>query len=163
MQVLDTIMSSIRISDPPMVPPRILQISSSRISIPLSLQQAKRYCSPRVALIGDAAHSIHPQAGQGLNLGIADVKQLALAIEKGIKTGADIGDDDIFLSKEFGSIQQKRNLSMMGAVDVINRIYSTDSNLVNIARSFGMLAIHGLGPIKSSIAKLAMGRGYNVK
>jgi ubiquinone biosynthesis monooxygenase Coq6 len=152
-------MSAIRISDPPMVPPKILQISSSRVSIPLSLQQAKKYCSPRVALIGDAAHSIHPQAGQGLNLGIADVKQLALAIEKGVKTGTDIGDDDLFLSKEFGSIQQKRNLSMMGAVDAINRIYSTDNNnLVNIARSFGMLAVHGLGPIKSSIAKYAMGR-----
>jgi ubiquinone biosynthesis monooxygenase Coq6 len=151
-------MSSIRISNPPSVPPKILQVSSSRVSIPLSLQQAKSYCAPRVALVGDAAHSIHPQAGQGLNLGLSDVKRLASAIEKGIHSGADIGDDIVFLSKEFGDIQQNKNLTMMGIVDVINRIYSTDSKIAGVLRSCGMLAIHGLGPIKSNIAKFAMGR-----
>ena len=111
--------------------------------------------------VGDAAHSIHPQAGQGLNLGITDVQCLSSAILDGIKSGADIGDNKLFLSKKYGSIQYQKNIGMMGVVDLLDRVYSSDLKSVSFVRSFGMMALNGLPPIKAQIAKFAMGKNLS--
>jgi hypothetical protein len=66
----DTAMSASLLQNPFRSPPRVLGVVSKRVTFPLQFQQAKVYALPRLALIGDAAHSIHPQAGQGLNLGV---------------------------------------------------------------------------------------------
>lgn len=155
--VLDTIMSAVRLADPPRIPPRVEAVVSKRVAIPLSLQKASSYTAPRVALIGDAAHSIHPQAGQGLNLGLMDAKHLSSSIVKGLCSGCDIGDDKLFLSPFYGKLQSMKNLQMMGSVDILDRIFSSELKFVSFLRSFGMLGIHGLQPLKAEIAKFAMG------
>jgi len=155
------IMSSVRINDPPKNPPIISSMVSSRVSIPIQLQKASTYSSSRIALIGDAAHSIHPQAGQGLNLGIMDADCLGNAIIDGLKSGVDIGENSTFLSKKYSSPQYSKNLSMIGTVDILNRIYSSELKSVSLLRSLGMIAFHGIGPIKSEIAKFAMGNKIN--
>ena len=76
----DTIVSSLLITDSFKQPPSIVGIVGARVGFPLQFQQAKSYTGPRVALIGDAAHSIHPQAGQGLNLGLEDANELGTII-----------------------------------------------------------------------------------
>ena len=156
--VLDTIMSSIRINDPPRPPPRIIGMESKRVVLPLMLQKASSYTASRVALVGDAAHSIHPQAGQGLNLGLNDVKCLKESVIKGISSGCDFGDHKLFLESEYGKIQKLKNLSMMGGVDVIDKVFSSKLKSVSVLRSIGMLGINALGPLKNEIGKFAQGK-----
>lgn len=74
------------------VPPRITAIASERMIFPLSLMHAKSYGKPRVALIGDAAHTVHPLAGQGVNMGFGDAHSLSKVINEGIAVGSDIGE-----------------------------------------------------------------------
>lgn len=74
------------------VPPKITKVASERMVFPLSLNHANAYVSRRVALIGDAAHTVHPLAGQGVNLGFGDAQSLSKVIAEGITVGSDIGE-----------------------------------------------------------------------
>jgi 2-polyprenyl-6-methoxyphenol hydroxylase-like FAD-dependent oxidoreductase len=126
--VADTAMSASLLQNPFRSPPRIEGIASRRVTFPLQLQQAKTYVSPRVALMGDAAHSIHPQAGQGLNLGIRDADALSEIVLKGIEGGQDIGS--ILLLKDYERKRYYSNLSMLGIVDVINTLFNIGATQV---------------------------------
>lgn len=79
------------------VPPTVAKLVSERMVFPLSLMHANNYASKRVVLIGDAAHSVHPLAGQGVNLGFGDAFALSKAIAEGVAVGTDIGEVTIFL------------------------------------------------------------------
>lgn len=73
-------------------PPRVVSVEeSSRAAFPLKMNHVDEYIAERIALVGDAAHTVHPLAGQGLNLGLADVKMLCSVIEEGLEFGQDIG------------------------------------------------------------------------
>lgn len=74
------------------VPPKITKVASERMVFPLSLNHANSYASRRVALIGDAAHTVHPLAGQGVNLGFGDALSLSKVVADGIAVGSDIGE-----------------------------------------------------------------------
>lgn len=141
-------------------PPPVTEVASARVTFPLQFQQARSYTSPRVALIGDAAHSLHPQAGQGLNLGIRDAHTLATAVATTVATGGDIGNAQM-LQALYGRQQYARNLAMMGTVDGLNSLFSYNqgagSRTVQMARGVGMLALNSLGPLKDRIAKFATG------
>lgn len=80
------------------VPPKITDVVSDRMAFPLSLMHAHNYASRRVALIGDAAHTVHPLAGQGVNLGFGDASDLAKVISEGLLVGSDIGEVSVYLS-----------------------------------------------------------------
>ena len=141
-------------------PPPVTEVASARVAFPLQFQQARSYTSPRVALIGDAAHSLHPQAGQGLNLGIRDAEALATAVASTVATGGDIGDASM-LQALYGRRQYARNLAMMGTVDGLNSLFGYNegagSRAVRMARGVGMLALNSLGPLKDRIARIATG------
>jgi ubiquinone biosynthesis monooxygenase Coq6 len=78
--------------DENMFPPRVIAVEeNSRAAFPLKLNHVDEYTTSRIALVGDAAHTIHPLAGQGLNLGIADVKSLSATIQESLSLGQDIG------------------------------------------------------------------------
>lgn len=74
------------------VPPKVVKLVSARMAFPLSLMHANDYASKRVVLIGDAAHTVHPLAGQGVNLGFGDAYALSRIIAEGIAVGMDIGE-----------------------------------------------------------------------
>lgn len=74
------------------IPPKVMKLASERMVFPLSLRHAKNYVSKHVALIGDAAHTVHPLAGQGVNLGFGDAFALSRVIGEAIAVGMDIGE-----------------------------------------------------------------------
>lgn len=90
-------------SSPPSVnenfvaPPKVMRVVSPRMAFPLSLMHANDYALYRVALIGDAAHTVHPLAGQGVNLGFGDALTLSKIIAEGILVGSDIGEVCVWL------------------------------------------------------------------
>ncbi|RWW24824.1 hypothetical protein GW17_00010867 [Ensete ventricosum] len=81
------------------VPPKVINVVSERMAFPLSLMHAHNYASSQVVLIGDAAHAVHPLAGQGVNLGFGDASSLAKVIAEGLSLGADISDVIPILSR----------------------------------------------------------------
>lgn len=168
--VLDTVMSAAQISDPYFSPPKIHHVCGPRFSFPLAFQQAKYYTTPRSALIGDAAHSIHPQAGQGLNLGLADAAQLSEVISTAIVTGSDFGSHLIL--EKYARDRYTKNLLMLSTVDAINTVFK-DQDIIfggmkiddkfplmkgkQLLRSIGMLGVNNLKMVKNEMAKFAMG------
>ena len=106
-------------------------------SFPLRLRQATSYTTHRIALIGDAAHTIHPLAGQGLNMGLADSQALASAIEYAVEHGADIGDEMMCLDRYNSEVWMSNN-RMLGAVDKLHWLYSATNPLTVAARGLGL-------------------------
>lgn len=129
-------------------PHRVASVQEGSIaSFPLRLRHASTYTTNRIALIGDAAHTIHPLAGQGLNMGLADSRSLASAIEDAVLHGADIGNEIGCLDRYNGEMWMSNN-RMLGAVDKLHWLYSAKSRPVVGLRGLGLRAVDALGPIK---------------
>lgn len=159
----DGVMAASLVSQPFRSPPAVTAVEGKVASFPLSFQHARRYVSAngRVALIGDAAHTIHPQAGQGLNLGLLDAEALSDAVVASILVGEDIGSMKTLAIYE--SERYLKNLSMMTTVDAINSIFkfgsdSKFSERYNVLRSFGMMGVNAMAPLKEFIANFAIGK-----
>ncbi len=101
-----------------------LTLEGPRASIPLRLQHAKQYVRPGLALIGDAAHAIHPLAGQGVNLGFLDAAELAAALELGRERGRDFGG--LWTLRRYERARRGDNQLMLAAMDVFKRLFSND-------------------------------------
>ncbi|CAI2354484.1 unnamed protein product [Caenorhabditis sp. 36 PRJEB53466] len=130
------------------IPPQVITVQEgSRASFPLGFGNAHSYITTRCALIGDAAHRMHPLAGQGVNLGWSDVQILDKVLGDAVREGADIGS--ITYLREFDSAAQKHNLPVMVSVDLLNRLYRTDAPAIVAARAFGLNAFNALGPVKN--------------
>ncbi|HIF26513.1 MAG TPA: FAD-binding protein [Micavibrio sp.] len=132
-----------------------VKVVGGRYAFPLGLVHAHNYIAPRMALVADAAHGIHPIAGQGLNLGFRDIAALCELIAQAADKGADIGSDELLQSYQ----RQRRfdNMAMAGATDVLNKLFSNDITPVRIARKAGMRAISKLPFAKQFFMKQAMG------
>lgn len=136
------------------LPPTILTtVEGSRMSFPLGLMHATHYVKPRMALIGDAAHRIHPLAGQGVNLGFGDVTSLTKILSAAAYNGTDIGSLRHLL--EYETERQRQVIPIMAAVDCINRLYSTSFAPIVLLRSIGCQATNSLHPIKDQMIKFA--------
>ncbi len=123
---------------------------------PLSALHAQRYVDTRLVLVGDAAHGIHPIAGQGLNLGFRDVIALSDLVISAVMRGEDPG-----LPGVLALYQRRRrpdNLLMLAATDVLDRLFSTDNPLVRLARDVGIAGVHRLPGLKRAFMRQAMGR-----
>lgn len=135
-------------------PPRLPEIETiiERGQFPIARQHAQRYIAPRLALIGDAAHVIHPMAGQGVNLGLADVEILGDQLDRALRYGRDLGDQRAL--KHYQRHQWPRNAAMLTAVDQLYDIFRSP-----MADLFG----RGLGganhitPVKRLMMKMAVG------
>lgn len=132
-----------------------INMATKRFSYPLSLLHAKKYVAQRVALIGDAAHGMHPIAGQGVNLGFRDVDVLAKLIADQHSLGLDIGAHNL-LSK-YNSLRGFDNVSMLAITDILNRLFSNNVIPIRIARDLGLWAVGKLPPVKRMFMRHAMG------
>jgi len=128
-------------------------------SFPLRLQLARAFVGPRLALIGDAAHVIHPLAGQGLNLGLKDVAALSETVIEAMRLGLDHGAPDVL-----GRYEQWRRFdtSLMAAVtDSLNRLFSNDMAPLRALRDLGLGVVDRMPRIKSSLIARAAGLDRN--
>lgn len=136
--------------------PVVEVLSGSRAKFPLKMSHADTYVAPRVALVGDAAHTIHPLAGQGLNMGQSDVAALVEVLEKGIDRGMDIGSTLVL--ENYVANAWPSNHALLGICDKLHKVFSTDFYPLVWARGFGMKSINSLGTIKEFMMKSISGR-----
>lgn len=121
-------------------------VAGSRAKFPLKLSHADSYVEERVALVGDAAHTTNPLAGQGLNMGQADVKFLVETLEKARMRGLDIGTK--IAIEPYWSERFLANHVMLGVVDKIHKIYSTEFTPIVWARTVGVNVLNSLPFVK---------------
>jgi 2-octaprenyl-6-methoxyphenol hydroxylase len=119
------------------------QVIGPRWSYPLSLQLAERYVRPRFAIAGDAAHAIHPIAGQGLNLGLRDVAALAEVIADAARQGADIGDLSVL--EQYERWRRFDTMALAAATDLFTRLFSNDIPPLRLLRDLGLTMTNQVG------------------
>lgn len=132
-----------------------MQIESSPSSYPLALSLAARMVDRRLALVGDAAHAVHPIAGQGFNLGARDVAALAEVLVDAHRLGLDIGNDSVLA--RYQRWRRVDTLVMSAVTDGINRLFSNSSGPLALARGVGLAAVHQFKPMRRFFMRHAMG------
>ena len=132
-----------------------LKVAGPRGAFPLQAQHAAQYVRPGLALIGDAAHAIHPLAGQGANLGVQDAVALSEVIDRALGTGRHPGDRPVL--RQYERSRKGANLTMLHLMTGLNRVFATDSAMVGELRSIGMRMFDRSGPIKERAVKVALG------
>jgi 2-octaprenyl-6-methoxyphenol hydroxylase len=133
-----------------------LSLAAPRWRYPLGFQHAEKYTAHRFALIGDAAHGIHPIAGQGLNLGLRDIAALTQVLVDSARLGLDIGDD-IVLSR-YQKWRYTDNAITAAAMDAIVRLFDIKSKPVVMARRFGLGMVNKMPGLKSFLESQARGK-----
>ena len=126
-----------------------------RFAYPLQLRHAKRYIAKRVALVADAAHVIHPIAGQGLNLGMRDIGLLAELVIERRRLGLDLGDEALLRRYEAG--RRVDNIVFSAATDLLDRLFSNALPPIAAARQFGLGAVNRAPPLRRFFMRRAMG------
>lgn len=122
---------------------------------PLRLEHAERYVLPGLALIGDAAHAIHPLAGQGVNLGFLDAATLAETLIDARAAGRPIGA--LATLRRYERARKGANMGMLGAMDAFKRTFSNEILPLRLVRNLGLSLADRSGPLKRLMIKRAMG------
>jgi ubiquinone biosynthesis monooxygenase Coq6 len=170
------------------MPPRSVNVVSPILGFDLTLSHVSSssvngsrrggYTSPRVALVGDAAHTMHPMAGQGLNLGMGDVHTLANLVKEAIDSGMDVGGTDLFLDR-YNDDRMVKGWGTVGGVHSLHEVFGRSGSLpasvidnksdghtrsvggiqslIGYSRSMGMNIINGIGPVRRALAEIAAG------
>ncbi len=126
-----------------------------RFSYPLQFMQARDFAGPRTALIGDAAHVVHPLAGMGLNLGLRDGAALAECVADAVKLGLDVADPTALKRYE---MWRRADTAAMGVVtDGLNRLFSNDVPPIRLIRDLGLGLVDRIKPVKRLLTKAATG------
>jgi 2-octaprenylphenol hydroxylase len=128
---------------------------SRRFAFPLLQRHAVDYVQAGVALVGDAAHTIHPLAGQGINLGLQDISALAEEVLAAVARGVNPGQLDVL--KRYQRRRKGENLSMMAAMDGFKRLFAQRSLPVRWLRNAGMRGVGRFAPVKQQLMRHAMG------
>jgi 2-octaprenylphenol hydroxylase len=126
-----------------------------RARFPLRMQHARQYTQPRLALVGDAAHTIHPLAGQGVNLGLADAAALAEVLVQAHRQHRDIGEHRVL--RRYERWRKGDNLTMITSMESFKRLFGSRTPLVRWLRNTGLRLTDKLGPAKNMIMRQAMG------
>lgn len=132
-----------------------IEVNPGRWSYPLSVVHAKRYVAPRLALAGDAAHAIHPIAGQGFNIGLRDVAALAEVIIDTMRLGLDPGAAEPL--KRYERWRKPDNMMMIAVTDGLNRLFSNEIPPFRHARDAGLAVVNQIPPLKRVLMRHAMG------
>lgn len=132
-----------------------LELAGSRFTYPLSLSLAERFVADRVALVGDAAHGVHPVAGQGLNLGLRDVAALAEVLVNARRRGDDIGS-----GVTLGEYEQWRRFDSTAlalGMDAVTRLFSNDNPLLRLGRDLGLGLVNAVPGLRRRFMRQAAG------
>jgi 2-octaprenyl-6-methoxyphenol hydroxylase len=132
-----------------------LALEGPRFSYPLSLQLAADYVAQRFVLAGDAAHGVHPIAGQGLNLGLRDVAALAETIVDAVRLGQDIGSAPVL--ERYRRWRAFDNTALAGVMDGLNRLFSNDLKPIRALRTLGLGLVNEIGPLRRLFMRQAGG------
>lgn len=132
-----------------------LTVAGPKGAFPLAAQHADDYVRQGVALIGDAAHAIHPLAGQGANLGLQDAAELADVLVDAIEKGLHPGDRPVL--RRYERARKGANLTMLHFMTGLNSLFATDSRLLGEIRLAGMRLFNRSGPIRERAVKVALG------
>jgi len=123
-----------------------VRVEGPVFTYPLSLQLAERFTAPRAALLGDAAHGVHPIAGQGLNLGLKGAAALAQVLVEAVRLGEDIGSEVVL--ERYAAWRRFDTVSLSAGMDAFVRLFSNDNPLLRLARGAGMAAVNRIGPAR---------------
>lgn len=137
-----------------------IRLAAGIWTYPLGFHNAARITDHRLALIGDAAHGIHPIAGQGLNLGLRDVAALCEVLVEGARMGMDLGDP-VLLDR----YQRWRGFDTMlvaGGMDVLNRLFGIPGKTASLVRRLGIAAVNRMPPLKNRFMAEARGESGHV-
>jgi 2-octaprenyl-6-methoxyphenol hydroxylase len=132
-----------------------LTVEGPIFTYPLSLQLAERFVAPRVALLGDSAHGIHPIAGQGLNLGLKGAAALAEVLVDAIRLGEDIGSEVVLA--RYAAWRTFDTVTLAVGTDLFVRLFSNDNPLLRLVRGVGMAAVNRIAPARKFFMQEAGG------
>ena len=132
-----------------------LTAAGPRGTFPLIARHARHYALPNLALIGDAAHAIHPLAGQGANLGLQDAAELAHQVSLAVSGGLHPGDRPVL--RRYERARKGANTTMLNFMTGLNRLFATDSRVIGEIRAAGMRAFNRSGPLRERVVKVALG------
>ena len=137
-----------------------IALAGARFTYPLNLTLANSFIADRVALVGDAAHGVHPIAGQGLNLGLRDVGALAEVLIEAQRRGEDIASSVVL--GRYQSWRRFDTATLAVATDGFNRLFSNDNPLLRIGRDLGMAAVSALPSLRQRFMREAAGLSGDV-
>ena len=132
-----------------------IEVTGARRAFPLGLFTARAFIGERLALVGDAAHIIHPIAGQGLNMGLRDVAALAEAVADAARLGLDIGGPDVL--ERYQRWRRFDTMTMGVATDGLNRLFSNRSDVLRLIRDIGLGLVERMPPLKQLFIREAAG------
>ncbi|XP_017755234.1 PREDICTED: ubiquinone biosynthesis monooxygenase COQ6, mitochondrial [Eufriesea mexicana] len=134
-------------------------VEGSRAAFPLQFGHSVSYVQIGTVLVGDAAHRIHPLAGQGVNLGFGDVTVLVQLLAEAVSTGASLGD--ITYLRKYETLRQRYNVPIMLAIDTLHRLYKGTAAPIILARSLGLQLTNAIPLIKNALIEHASGQMEN--
>lgn len=132
-----------------------LRVAGPRVAFPLQAKHATNYVKRQVALIGDAAHVVHPLAGQGANLGLADAEVLTDVLLAALRSGETPGDLPVL--RRYERRRRGANASMLQLIDSLQKLFGSENALLADLRSAGMLVFNQSGPLKMAAMRVALG------
>ena len=132
-----------------------IEITGPRRAYPLGLSVARSFITERIALVGDAAHVIHPIAGQGLNMGLRDIAALAESVVDAVRLGLDPGSTAVL--ERYQRWRRFDTMAMGVATDGLNRLFSNRSDMLRLARDVGLGIVDRLPVLKEFFIREAAG------
>jgi 2-octaprenyl-6-methoxyphenol hydroxylase len=132
-----------------------ISLAGARFTYPLNLTLADSFVAPRIALVGDAAHGVHPIAGQGLNLGLRDVGALAEVLIEAARRGEDIGAVDVL--ERYQRWRRFDSTALALGMDTVNRLFSNDNPLLRAGRDIGLGVVNALPGLRRRFIREAAG------
>ncbi len=132
-----------------------IELAGARFTYPLALSIADRFVADRIALVGDAAHVVHPIAGQGLNAGLKDVAALAEVLTDAHRRGEDIGRGDVL--DRYERWRRFDTAALAAATDGFNRLFSNDNSALRLIRDIGLAATNAFPGLRRGLIREAAG------